>query len=146
MVTKNLKKKVGCALIAASLLAASSVQGSNAQDAEQVYSLIGMNFYVPRGGGVRIYFHDSCKIAFEDGDLVSCFGFRGNASAGGLKVRYMFKVRDVPFEVSVSNDLKVGLSPGGWIVVLPREASYYKVMRLIATMCPALNKAEFWDE
>ncbi|MDR2372377.1 MAG: hypothetical protein LBD60_04490 [Puniceicoccales bacterium] len=146
METKILNKKVSCALIAASLLAASSVQGSGVGYVGQVCSLSGMNLYIPDGGRVRANFPKSCTIAFNGGDLVSRLVFRGDASARGLETRnYILKVRGVPFMVSVSDDLRVALSPDGEIIVLPQRASHYEVTQLIATMGQTLDEVKFFD-
>jgi hypothetical protein len=61
VVTKNLNKKVGCALIAASLLAASSVQGSN------TVGVTGMKVQAPWGRVATIVCADGYGLVVIDG-------------------------------------------------------------------------------
>jgi hypothetical protein len=62
METKILNKKVGCALIAASLLAASSVQGSNMHDIYVNAVYLGNS----SGGKVAIYYPGGYERIFRD--------------------------------------------------------------------------------
>jgi hypothetical protein len=133
METKILNKKVGCALIAASLLAASSVQGSqdsNVRDAETFIQYDTVRITLEKG--IRFYYPVDYRLTVEERNAeiklqVSLVGTNSNVSLEDIMERnvpgfhlYSVEFDGVKVKIFVPNGFAPAVLPNEGIVLFPQ--------------------------